>query len=242
MKKDRLINEIKHGKLIAKQGEQVWNWSSPAGKLRKERRATLLKQLLGSKPLKLLELGCGTGIFTQELSKTIHAIDAIDISADLLDIASKKIHKKNVTFIKANAYDTKFKGGSYDAIVGVSVLHHLEVLPAFKEMYRLLRPAGKVLFSEPNMLNPQIFLERSTSFTRKLFHCSPDETAFVRWKLLRLMNEVGFRDVSITPFDFLHPSLPSFTLSFVKIASEKLENIPLVREISGSLLIRAYKK
>ena len=44
MEDKRLDNEITHGKYIAQKGEQIWNWSSPAGIERWNRRCNLFKE------------------------------------------------------------------------------------------------------------------------------------------------------------------------------------------------------
>jgi len=46
MTKDKRIeNEIIHGEYIKEHGEEIWNWSSPAGKIRWARRCRLFKEL-----------------------------------------------------------------------------------------------------------------------------------------------------------------------------------------------------
>lgn len=57
--------EIEHGEKIAGQAEAIWNWASPAGKLRAKRRARLIAEAAElSTGMRVLELGCGTGLFT----------------------------------------------------------------------------------------------------------------------------------------------------------------------------------
>ena len=94
-------------------------------------------------------------------------------------------------------------------------------------------------FAEPNMLNPQVFLERR--FRKFFSSVSSDETAFIRWKLEKELVKSGFKDVQITPFDWLHPSTPEPIIGAIMKAGQLLEKIPGIREISGSLFIRAYR-
>ena len=70
---------------------------------------------------------------------------------------------------------------------------------------------------------------------------SPDETAFIRWKLARVLRSRGFSRVRIVPFDFLHPLLPAGVLDFSAAFCLMLERIPLLREAAGSLFISAEK-
>jgi len=156
----RIENEIQHGKFLSKicAGE-IWNWEGVAGRRRWERRTRMLTTHINSK-MQVLEIGCGTGYFTSELQKTNAQISAIDISPDLLEIAKKRINHKNVIFMLENGYEQSFPSECFDTIVGSSVLHHLDVDRALKEFYRVLKKTGSIYFTEPNMLNPQIALQK----------------------------------------------------------------------------------
>jgi hypothetical protein len=89
------------------------------------------------------------------------------------------------------------------------------------------------------MMNPQVFAERK--FRRFFPNTSPDETAFIRWRLRKQLDLAGFEDIRITPFDWLHPATPRPLIGFVSAIGKVLERIPVVREFSGSLLISANK-
>lgn len=237
----RLENEIQHGKYIVHKGEQIWNWSSPAGKIRWTRRVYHFKEFLGDNNKRVLEIGCGTGLFTNEISKSCNDIVSVDISQDLLDLARIRVTAENVVFLCENAYQTTFEDNSFDFIVGSSCLHHLDIDKALAEFYRLLKSGGSGMFTEPNMLNPQIALQKNIPFIKKMAGDSPDETAFIRWGISRKLRQVGFKEVSVVPFDFVHPSIPLPLLKSAVPILNALERIPLVKEIAGSLIIK-FKK
>src|SRR2546428_12340802 len=93
---DRVTKEIRHGRFLAKYGaREIWNWESPAGKLRWARRVKMLSSHL--KPgMAVLELGCGAGYFTKELARSGAEIVAIDVSPELLGIARSNCSVPNV--------------------------------------------------------------------------------------------------------------------------------------------------
>ncbi|MFH0703166.1 MAG: class I SAM-dependent methyltransferase [bacterium] len=237
----RIENEIIHGKLIADKGEQIWNWSSPAGKIRWKRRVDMFIKFLGNDNRKILEIGCGTGLFTEEIAKTNNKLTSIDISSELIELAKQRVCSVNVIFMLENAYNTNFIEDSFDFIIGSSVLHHLDIDLALKEFYRLLKPGGKIMFTEPNMLNPQISLQKNINFIKKITGDSPDETAFFKKDIKKKFVLYGFKNIYVEPFDFLHPAIPAFLIPFMKKITVSLEKIPVIREIAGSLVIQAAK-
>ena len=237
----RLQHEIDHGRYLVEHGAgQIWNWEGPAGRLRWARRVEMLTAHIRPE-MKVLELGCGTGYFTQSLVKTGADLTAIDISPDLLEVARKACQAPNVRFVIENAYAMSFGDGVFDSVVGSSVLHHLEVERALAELCRVLKPGGTLFFTEPNMMNPQIAIQKNVPAIKRRLGDSPDETAFFRWSLGGKLRKAGFRDVRIDCFDFLHPKVPEALIPLVSSAGWVCEKLPVVSEIAGSLYIRACK-
>ena len=178
--------------------------------------------------------------FTKEIMKTGVRLTAIDISPELIEIATKEVNRvDNVIFSVQNAYAMNFENERFDAVVGSSVLHHLDVVRALRECFRVLKPGGVLCFTEPNMLNPQIALQKNIPFLKKMAGDSPDETAFFRWQIQRLLLRTGFEKIEVLPFDWLHPAVPELLIPAVSRLGGVLEKIPSLRELSGSLFIRA---
>jgi SAM-dependent methyltransferase len=237
----RLHNEIEHGKYLLQHGAgEVWNWESPAGRLRWARRVGMLSSHIHP-GMQILELGCGTGYLTKKLAGTGASVTAIDISPDLLKVARAECVDSNVNFMIENAYAMAFPDESFDSVTGSSVLHHLDVPRALAEIWRVLRPGGTLYFTEPNLLNPQIALQKKIPALKRRMGDSPDETAFFRWQLRNKLRAVGFKNIRIECFDFLHPQIPPPLIPFCEKLGRWLEKMPLISEIAGSLYIRAGK-
>ena len=235
--------EIQHfAKLVEKQGTCWWGNETAAGQFRLDRRGEAAIRFVGMKRgVRILELGCAAGAFTSRLAKSDASITAIDITASLIELARDRMQASNVQFEVANAYALPFEAGAFDAVVGYSILHHLDVSMALPEARRVLVEDGRVWFSEPNMLNPQVFLERNVGFIGRLMQNSPDETALLSWKAKQVFLECGFRNVVVEPFDFLHPCVPPVLISTATKLGSFFERVPLLKEIAGSLEIRADK-
>ena len=240
----RIEHEIDHGKTLAvRDPETTWGWGTPAGQFRARRRSALIGEGAGLQPgMRVLEIGCGTGLFTEMLARTGCHITAVDVSGELIAKArARGLPEDRVRFLDRSFEDCDAEG-PFDAVVGSSVLHHLEIRPALARIYSLLKPGGRFSFAEPNMLNPQIWIERKFSRWRTVFwYISPDETAFTRWDIKRLMEQVGLRDVVVIPFDWLHPATPRALIPLVGGMGACMERTPLVREFAGSLAIRGVR-
>jgi 2-polyprenyl-3-methyl-5-hydroxy-6-metoxy-1,4-benzoquinol methylase len=187
-----------------------------------------------------VEIGCGTGNFTEIFAQYGADIIAVDISPELIELAQKRTVPPTVTWVCARFEDAALDG-QFDGAIGSSVLHHLEIESAIRELWRLLKPGGVISFAEPNMLNPQIAIQKNVPWIKGRLGDSPDETAFVRFSLASLLGRIGFERVRIRPFDWLHPATPPRFIGAVSAIGSGLERLPGLREFSGSLLITARK-
>ncbi len=126
----------------------IWDKIYGISEWRKETR-TLNKML---KDKKVLELGVGNG-------KTLIAIHrqhpkeiyAIDFSQKAIEICKEKFAHDDINFEKMDLKELKFEDESFDAVVCYYVLNNLngdERRKAIKEMYRILKPDGIVLFED----------------------------------------------------------------------------------------------
>jgi len=236
-------SEIDHGKELSRSDpELIWGWGSPAGKIRAARRAQLIAQGAFLRPgIRVLEIGCGTGLFTEMFAQSGANITAVDISPDLLRQAKERgLPKDRVNFVE-KPFEECEVDGPFDAVIGSSVLHHLDLDISLVKIFTLLKPGGIMSFAEPNMLNPQILLQKNIPWLKRRLGDSPDETAFVRWFLGGTLAKHGFEDVEITPFDWLHPVTPEILIDVVSRIGSVLEKTPGIREFAGSLYIRCKR-
>lgn len=239
--RERLAREIAHHRKIAPFAEAIWSWTTPSGRLRAARRARLFIEHGAIGPgRRALELGCGTGIFLEQVAAAGAWTHGVDLSADLLAKAHERVASlPNVTLARANAEALPYPDSSFDVVYGSSILHHLDLDAALRELRRVLRPQGRLVFAEPNALNPQLLLLFHVTALKERFGVSPDEMAFSRRRGRTALVQAGFVDVAVEPHDFLHPSTPEGLLGAVSRASLVLERVPLLREIAGSLLMTA---
>lgn len=242
MDRNKIEQELMHDKHILAQAAEIWGWDTPAGRKRAERRAAyFVSQGAMSSGKKVLEIGCGTGIFTNKLSASGATIIAVDLSPDFIARAKQEVTAPNITFKVDDIHKLSFPDREFDVVAGSSVLHHLDLAIALKEINRVLKPGGILVLTEPNMLNPQIMIQKNIPWIKKLMGDSPGETAFFRWPLKKALLAAGFSNVQVKPFDFLHPQTPACCIGLVGKIGLAVEKMPLLREIAGSLAITAQK-
>ena len=101
----------------------------------------------------ILEYGCGDGLNTVVLANRGAKIVALDISAELLDVAHKRLEAndccKDVELLVGSAHGLPLSDESVDVIFGMAILHHLELDLASREVWRVLKKGGRAIFEEP---------------------------------------------------------------------------------------------
>ena len=235
----RYSAEAYQGALIARADlEHVWGWSTTAGRKRADRRARFLIDAAGLKPgIRCLEIGAGTGEFTRRLAKCGCDLEALELSPDTARVCRDRVGESAKVLVgNAETGEGIPAGHHYDGIVGVSVLHHLNLALAFDAIFTLLLPGGRFAFSEPNMANPQVWAERHIDVVKRVRHVTDHETAFHVRELRSAFERAGFMVDVCEPFEFLHPSTPRSLIAPTQKLERVLEATPL-RRIAGSLRI-----
>ena len=113
----------------------------------------IFKQLLeGTDGGDILEVGCGTGQFTEILVDSLasfQSITGVDIVEDVLKKARDKFPGPEFTFRNASSVKLPFDEASFDMAVISKTLHHVEdPEKALVEMCRVLKPGGHLLINE----------------------------------------------------------------------------------------------
>jgi len=144
----------------------------PTGSLYLRRHIEAMVRFTGIKPGdRVLEVGCGMGRYTLLMAEQGIKVEGLDLSAQLL--AKMQEHNTAGHDIPVHAFDLlecpPEMFGTFDAVIGFFVLHHVHDLDAcFSMSAKLVRPGGHVAFLEPNPSNPlyyvQIFATPEMSF------------------------------------------------------------------------------
>ncbi len=110
----------------------------------------------------VLDYGCGHGMAAVVLARRGARVTAFDLSHAYLAEARARAAANGVAvyFVQANGERLPFAAGSFDAVWGHAILHHLDLRAAAPELARVLRPGGVAVFCEPWGENPFLGVAR----------------------------------------------------------------------------------
>ncbi len=114
-----------------------------------EKFATILTELLDAeKKYKTLELGAGTGIFTNELNKIPNVeLTCLDIRKDLLEYGIDKERIKREQIVIGDFEKQPFEQDSFDVLTGTAIMNQRQDQEAFfAETKRVLKDGGLAFF------------------------------------------------------------------------------------------------
>lgn len=137
------------------------------------------KQYLKNEKKTILELACGTGILAVDLAREGFHVTALDLSEEMLTIASDRAIEKNasIQFVQGNMMDLS-ELGQYDAVTCFSdslcyMKNQQEIQQVFDEVYQALHEKGVFLFDVHSVYQMEkIFPEYS-------YHYQTEEFAFL---------------------------------------------------------------
>ena len=98
---------------------------------------------------KVLDCGAGTGELSLAASDNADSVLCTDLSKNMLKQAQRKaraLGADNIEFAARNIFNLQDPDDAYDVVIAGNVLHLLtNPQGAVKEMYRVLKPGGKLL-------------------------------------------------------------------------------------------------
>jgi len=146
------------------------------GRMYQRRIELCLEQLTGGQAV--LEVGFGSGVSFLNLSQLYQEIHGLDLTTD--------VHKVGEMFanlgIQTNLHngsvlEMPYSDQSFDAVLLISILEHLqpqEQIIAFREIWRVLKPGGQVVYGVPMERPLMVFLFRLLGTDIRQHHFSTE--------------------------------------------------------------------
>ena len=121
---------------------------------------------LAMRPTVVLDLGCGTGVWTQQLQQRYPdaLVMGLDYACPMLGMAKERTREARFALLHANMMHCPIARNSVDLIFANQVVHwSLDMAVLFKEVMRILKPGGCFFFST---LGPDTFFELKETWSR----------------------------------------------------------------------------
>jgi 2-polyprenyl-3-methyl-5-hydroxy-6-metoxy-1,4-benzoquinol methylase len=115
--------------------------------------AELLQQRFTCSTQQLLDFGCGPGSYSVQCAHIGYEVSGFDISPGNVETARALASRYGVGdrthFAVGAAEQLDYPSSYFDVIVGIDILHHVDIRPAIQECRRVLKPGGVAIFKEP---------------------------------------------------------------------------------------------
>jgi SAM-dependent methyltransferase len=163
-----------------------------------EKIDTILEKVALLRPETVLDVGCGCGSFTVQLTPYCGNITAIDFSQALIDRCKRENQRANVDYVCMDGRNIKFPDNSFDLVLERDCLHHiLEWEKALVEMIRV--SSGHILVQEP-LDDLRSEEKRNTMRAQEL--------------ILELQREVGYNHFKYIPLNYLIAHMQKRDISY----------------------------
>lgn len=145
--------------------------------------------------MRVLEFGCGTGTTALHHASHVAHIDAIDISENMVAIARQKAQNagvKNIHFKRCTLTEFEAKPASYEAILGLSILHLLpNRAESLARVHQLLKPDGVFVSSTACLGDTHIRHIKLVAPLLKRLGLMPDVSVLKEKSLVDEINSTG---------------------------------------------------
>jgi len=195
-----------------------------------------------SKKLVILDMGCGSGVFTSFIKKAFKnsKVIGVDISKGCIERARKEYPK--IEFVIDDVEKTKFKSNSVDVIWYSGILHHFpDFTKVATEAFRLLKPGGLFFSYDPNFFNPAFWLYRhpKSPFYSNV-GITKNERLLKGSEIQKVFKEAGFNTevkvISGIKFKYVENKKTRSLLSIYNLADKLLAMTPFSTMIGAFLV------
>ena len=147
--------------------------------------------------MRILEFGCGTGTTAIHHAPHVQHVEATDISENMLEIGREKAREAgidNITFTRGTLVELKAEDASFDAVLGLNVIHLLPDRQAvFEEVARILKPGGIFVSSTTCLGHSFLRFIKLVAPLGKMMGLMPDVFIMTEEELTGEVTHAGFK-------------------------------------------------
>jgi len=143
----------------------------------------------------VLEIGCGTGYTTEEITRIVgeENVVAIDLTPEQL---KRAVEKLKCCFMLGDAENLPFKDNTFDATISAGIVEYLpNPQKSVEEMTRVTKSGGRVVILAPRKPNNPIISKIANSIM--LF---PSTQQCIAWFLRAKLEDIRYVEIGPYPF------------------------------------------
>ncbi|NEU31129.1 demethylmenaquinone methyltransferase [bacterium LRH843] len=191
--------------------------------LHKAWRKDTMKRMNVQKGDRALDVCCGTADWTIALGEAVGPsglVEGLDFSKNMLKIGKEKVEMRgltHVTLTHGNAMELPYENDTFDYVtIGFGLRNVPDYMQVLREMYRVVKPGGKVVCLETSQPTIPVFKQLYFFYFRRImpllgrmFAKSYDEYSWLqestlafpnREKLKAMFYEAGFKEVDVKAY------------------------------------------
>ncbi|MFO7600877.1 MAG: class I SAM-dependent methyltransferase [Candidatus Desulfacyla sp.] len=137
--------------------EKYDQWfETPIGRLIKTCETELVLDMLRpARGERILDAGCGTGVFTREIIEAGARVVGLELSFPMLARAREKLSGDPFTAVQGDMNTLPFKDHSFDKSMSITAIEFIkDARCAVEELFRVTRPGGLIVVATLNRLSP----------------------------------------------------------------------------------------
>ncbi len=214
--------------------------------IRRREISLIQSELQALKPRRILDFGCGGGWLSKLLACYNCEVIGVDVSHSLVNSAKKATPIAD--FIVGDCMNLPFRGATFDSIISIATLHHMDVREGLEEVRRVSKNPRLVMLMEPNKLNPL------SAIGRRLFPMkthTKEEEPFILSQLMGYLTLQGFKTKFVRHlFFFSFPlartlkllnfsTVPRFLVHLVDAVERVFEGLPVLNSLNSTIVVVA---
>ena len=222
--------------------DRYWRRMDPISETRLLWRAATVRHMFHLLPGEsILVLACGSGTIIPALAETTRGecpITAVTFDPST-DFSALEEICPLVEKVRLTGFPGELAGRQFDYVVAIQLLEAKHAASLLGEVRKLLRPGGQLLFFETNPWNPVFWTRKFLSSWFPFLRRGDERALCGQLQLYELLSELGYVSVRAMFYDFLYRPIPRWLMFPARNLTLILENIPLVRNLAGTILVHA---
>lgn len=163
--------------------EMYGQWfETPIGRLVREYESKLVLEMLRpGQGEKILDVGCGTGIFTFDVLAAGADVVGLELSLPMLLWARKKLKRHAFRMVQGDMRNLPFADNAFEKAISVTAIEFIQdARSAVSELFRVTKPRGHIVVATLNSFSPWATRRKAEgkkghSLFKHVFFRSPEE-------------------------------------------------------------------